>query len=79
MVTEAQVTVANESNPQRCFPVVSSHAYTMGVVCVCVSSGWLAQSDLVTSVNAGTKYKALGCVFKLEAVKLGTSITAVSA
>lgn len=35
MVTEAQFSVARESNPQRCFPVVSSQAYSV-VMCVCV-------------------------------------------
>ena len=70
MVTEAQVTVARESNTQRCFPVVSRQAYSKGVcmcVCVCVCVfikmvGWHT-NDLVTCLNPGTMYKGLGvCV-----------------
>jgi len=34
MVTEAQFSVARESNPQRCFPVVSSQSYSIVFVCV---------------------------------------------
>lgn len=76
MVTEAQVTVARESNPQRCFPVVSSQAYTM-VVCVLK---WLASTQMILSsfVLQEQSTRPWVCVFKLAAVRLGTSMTAVS-
>jgi hypothetical protein len=80
MVTEAQFSVARESNPQRCFPVVSSQSYSIGFVCVCVLK-WLASTQMILSpfLMQEQSTRLWVCVFKLAAVKLGTSMTAVSA
>ena len=74
MVTEAQVTVARENNPQRCFPVVSRQAYNKGVcmcVCVCVCLlKWLAGTQMILSrVLIQEQCTRLWvCMFKLAAV-----------